>query len=61
MSNIDTSSQNSLNSILDKLGVKSSDDATPAKNDQLGQEEFLTLMTTQLQNQDPLRLWKIHT
>ena len=53
MSNIDTSSQNSLNSILDKLGVKSSDDATPAKNDQLGQEEFLTLMTTQLQNQDP--------
>ena len=42
MSNIDTSSQNSLNSILDKLGVKSSDDATPAKNDQLGQEEFLT-------------------
>ena len=53
MSTIDTSSQNSLNSILDKLGVKSSDDEAPVNKDQLGQEEFLTLMTTQLQNQDP--------
>jgi len=53
MSTIDTSSQKSLNAILDKLGVKSAEEEKSVNNDQLGQEEFLTLMTTQLQNQDP--------
>ena len=50
MSTIDSS--NSLNTILDKLGIQK-----PAKetgsSDKLGQADFLKLMTTQLQNQDP--------
>ena len=52
MSTIDPTSTNSLNSILDKLGIRSSNkDIT--KKDSLGQQDFLKLMTTQLQNQDP--------
>ena len=50
MSTIDSS--NSLNTILDKLGIqKPSQEAGPS--DKLGQADFLKLMTTQLQNQDP--------
>jgi flagellar basal-body rod modification protein FlgD len=52
MSTIDNNT--SLNSILDKLGIKKGkEDAGPAE--QLGQAEFLKLMTTQLQNQDPFK------
>jgi flagellar basal-body rod modification protein FlgD len=52
MSTIDNN--NSLNSILDKLGInKPAENAGPAE--QLGQAEFLKLMTTQLQNQDPFK------
>ena len=49
------SSNQSLNNILDKLGISSAKDplAPKQKNDQLGQEDFLKLMTTQLENQDP--------
>ena len=51
MSTID--SNQSLNAILDKLGVNKQEEATAKRRDQLGQADFLKLMTTQLQNQDP--------
>ncbi len=54
MTEINQTSQQSLQRILDKLGVKSSQDKKVAENKStLGQEDFLKLMTTQLQNQDP--------
>ena len=52
MSAIDNN--NSLNSILDKLGINKPKEAKKA-SDTLGQEDFLKLMTTQLQNQDPFK------
>jgi flagellar basal-body rod modification protein FlgD len=54
MSEINSSNQ-SLSNILDKLGINSSKEKFAPKDvkDQLGQEDFLKLMTTQLQNQDP--------
>ena len=53
MSNIDPSQQ-SLSAILNKLGINSSEKSNvPKAKEQLGQEDFLKLMTTQLQNQDP--------
>ena len=51
MSTID--SNQSLNAILDKLGVNKSEESPTKRRDQLGQADFLKLMTTQLQNQDP--------
>ncbi len=53
MSTIDPASQSQLDSILKKLGVNKEDEAKPASKDNLGQSDFLKLMTTQLQNQDP--------
>ena len=54
MTEISKSSEQSLNNILNKLGVKTQDEAKkPANKNSLGQEDFLKLMTTQLQNQDP--------
>ena len=54
MTEINQTSQQSLQRILDKLGVKSSEDKKTSENKStLGQEDFLKLMTTQLQNQDP--------
>ena len=54
MTEINKASQQSLQRILDKLGVKSSEDKKVSENKStLGQEDFLKLMTTQLQNQDP--------
>ena len=49
------SSNQSLNKILDQLGINSTKDKFAPKKmkDQLGQEDFLKLMTVQLQNQDP--------
>ena len=53
MASIDPSQQ-SLSAILNKLGINSSEKSNvPKAKDQLGQEDFLKLMTTQLQNQDP--------
>ena len=54
MSEINSSNQ-SLTNILDKLGINSAKEKFAPKEtkDQLGQEDFLKLMTTQLQNQDP--------
>ena len=54
MSTIDPNSTATLNKILEKIGVKSNDEtSTLKKKDTLGQSDFLKLMTTQLQNQDP--------
>lgn len=53
MAEITKSSEQSLNSILNKLGINSNEEATRTKKDSLGQADFLKLMTTQLQNQDP--------
>lgn len=53
MAEITKSSEQSLNSILNKLGIDSNDEVTRTKKDSLGQADFLKLMTTQLQNQDP--------
>lgn len=47
-------SQQAQKEILDKLGIKSASDVTNESSDSLGQEDFLTLMTAQLQNQDPM-------
>ena len=47
MSTIDSS--NSLNTILDKLGIQKPVEEKGA-SDKLGQADFLKLMTTQLQN-----------
>jgi flagellar basal-body rod modification protein FlgD len=54
MSEINSSNQ-SLSNILDKLGINSAKEKFAPKEakDQLGQADFLKLMTTQLQNQDP--------
>ena len=50
--NIDYKNESSWKLIY--LGVyRSSENKTTKKNDSLGQEDFLKLMTTQLQNQDP--------
>ena len=41
------------NALLDKLGISNTANAKAEAKDELGQDEFLKLMTTQLQNQDP--------
>ena len=52
MSSVDNN--NSLNSILDKLGLNKPKEIKKS-SDTLGQDDFLKLMTTQLQNQDPFK------
>ena len=52
MSSIENSNQ-SLNNILEKIGVKTPENQQKSPKSRLGQEDFLKLMTTQLQNQDP--------
>ena len=49
--NMSTQAQKEL---LDKLNIRSASDVVNESKDTLGQEEFLTLMTAQLQNQDPM-------
>ncbi len=54
MADISKTSEQSLNNILNKLGVRTQEDVKKEGNkNTLGQEDFLNLMTTQLQNQDP--------
>lgn len=56
MADISATSQQSLDSLLQKLGVTKANSAgTPTKKTQLGQEDFLKLMTAQLSNQDPFQ------
>jgi flagellar basal-body rod modification protein FlgD len=58
-SSTSTSSQQTLDSLLTKLGVKKASDntssSTTAKKSTLDQSDFLKLMTTQLSNQDPFQ------
>ena len=42
-----------LNNILEKIGAKTPEADVTKRKSSLGQEDFLRLMTTQLQNQDP--------
>ena len=44
MSSIESNNQ-SLNNILEKIGVKSPEGASPQRKSSLGQEDFLKLMT----------------
>ena len=53
MSSIDPTSQAQLDTILKRLGVNGEEDKKPKHKETLGQSDFLKLMTTQLQNQDP--------
>ena len=54
MTEISATSQQTLDSLLAKLGAKKlSDTQTTTHKTQLGQEDFLKLMTAQLSNQDP--------
>ena len=51
MSSIDPSAAQTA--LFEKLGISKAIDAKQANSDSLGQSDFLKLMTTQLQNQDP--------
>ena len=51
MSTIDPNSSQAA--IFAKLGISQTPETQKAKKDTLGQSDFLKLMTTQLQNQDP--------
>ena len=53
MTSIDPTSQAQLDTILKRLGVNGEEDKKPKHKETLGQSDFLKLMTTQLQNQDP--------
>ena len=51
MSSIDPSAAQTA--LFEKLGIAKNTDVKKATSDTLGQSDFLKLMTTQLQNQDP--------
>ena len=53
MTTIDPSSAQTA--LFEKLGITKQSEAQKATKDTLGQSDFLKLMTTQLQNQDPIR------
>ncbi len=54
MTQISTQAQQTLDSLLEKLGAKKLADSSEKKyKTSLGQEDFLKLMTAQLSNQDP--------
>jgi flagellar basal-body rod modification protein FlgD len=54
MSNVESSGAAAQQAIFDKLGISTHKSAEErATSDELGQDDFLKLMTAQLQNQDP--------
>jgi hypothetical protein len=54
MSTVDSTGAAAQQAIFDKLGINTQKSATErASGDKLGQDDFLQLMTAQLQNQDP--------
>jgi flagellar basal-body rod modification protein FlgD len=56
MAEINAAAQQTLDSLLAKLGAKKLTDASATtRKTQLGQEDFLKLMTAQLSNQDPFQ------
>jgi flagellar basal-body rod modification protein FlgD len=50
---IDNKSLAAQNALLSKLGISTTSERSAEPKDELGQAEFLRLMTVQLQNQDP--------
>lgn len=50
---VDSKSLAAQNALLAKLGISTTADKTAAPKEELGQTDFLKLMTAQLQNQDP--------
>lgn len=50
---VDSKSLAAQNALLAKLGISTTEDKTAAPKEELGQTDFLKLMTAQLQNQDP--------
>jgi flagellar basal-body rod modification protein FlgD len=50
---VDNKSLAAQNALLSKLGISTTDAKSAEPKDELGQAEFLRLMTAQLQNQDP--------
>jgi flagellar basal-body rod modification protein FlgD len=50
---VDNKSLAAQNALLSKLGISTTQDKNAPPKDQLGQTDFLKLMTAQLQNQDP--------
>jgi len=50
---VDNKSLSAQNALLSKLGISTTNTKTAEPKSELGQSEFLRLMTTQLQNQDP--------
>jgi flagellar basal-body rod modification protein FlgD len=50
---VDNKSLSAQNALLSKLGISTTNTKTAEPKTELGQSEFLRLMTTQLQNQDP--------
>lgn len=54
VSSVDSQTSAAQQAIFDKLGISTQTDASKrATTDSLGQQDFLKLMTAQLQNQDP--------
>jgi len=46
---------NSINRVADTVGASSADQLQNQRKDELGQEDFLALLTTQLAQQDPFK------
>ena len=50
---VDNKSLAAQNALLSKLGISTTQDKNAVPKEELGQTDFLKLMTAQLQNQDP--------
>ncbi|AGI68547.1 FlgD-like flagellar basal-body rod modification protein [Octadecabacter antarcticus 307] len=50
---VNSNSQSAQNALLSKLGISTTEERNAEPKDELGQSDFLKLMTAQLQNQDP--------
>ena len=50
---VDSKSLSAQNALLSKLGISTNETKNAEPKEELGQGDFLKLMTAQLQNQDP--------
>ena len=55
MAEVNAAASTAQAALFEKLGINAGPSETAGSSDQLGQEEFLKLMTAQLQNQDPFK------